>query len=69
MLKLYHIPDMQLLTQHKLVYPKRPDIDLTEIVDKINSSFNDEVPVMLDELRTIYSQFLANNRIETYPTK
>ncbi len=61
MLKLYHIPDMQLLTLHKLVYPKRSDIDLEEIVDKINASFNDEVELMLQEPCTRYIKFLAKN--------
>jgi hypothetical protein len=65
-LKLYHISDAKLLEEHKLVYPKQPDINLAEMVDKINASFNDEVELMLDGLRTRYVQFLAKNIIRVY---
>lgn len=60
-LKLYHIPDMELLQQHKLVHPKQADIDLEKLTVKIHVDFNNEFATMLVELRNKYIQFMTNN--------
>lgn len=60
-LKLYHISDAHLLQQHKVIYPKQPDINLTDLVYKINVGFNDDFARMLSDLHDRYINFLTNN--------
>lgn len=60
-LKLYHISDAHLLQQHKVIYPKQPDINLTDLVYKINVGFNDDFARMLSDLHDHYINFLTNN--------
>lgn len=60
-LKLYHIADVYLLEQHKIIHPKQHDIDLTDLTYKIHVGFNNEFATMLIELRNRYVDFLTNN--------
>lgn len=60
-LKLYHIPDIVLLEQHRQNYPTRPDINLDDFTVKIRVDFNDEFNTMLSNLRKKYVYFLTNN--------
>lgn len=64
-LKLYHISDVELLQQHKTIYPKQPDIDLKKATYKINADFNNEFATMLIELRGKYMHFITNNIIRS----
>jgi len=61
LLKLYHIPDRELLRQHKILFPNQPDIDLEKATVKIHVDFNNEFATMLSELRDKYIQFIKND--------
>lgn len=61
LLKLYHIPDADLLKQHKIIHPKQQDIDLANLTYKIRLEFNNEFARMLVDLRNRYVDFLSNN--------
>lgn len=56
-LKLYHTSDTILLRQHKLNYPHLPEINLDELVHKINSTLEDDFSSMLASLRKKYIAF------------
>lgn len=60
-IKLYHISDIELLQQHKIIYPKGYEINLAEKVDHLNKNFNNEFAAMLIELRHRYIHFLTND--------
>lgn len=63
-IKLYHISDTELLQQHKIVYPKTREINLSNEVDYLNKNFNNEFASILIELRNKYINFLAKNIIQ-----
>lgn len=61
LLKLYHVPDVELLQQHRAIYPNQLEIDVKKATDKINIDFNCEFATMLIELRKKYLHFITHN--------
>lgn len=59
-IKQYHIPDVELLRQHKIVYPKGFVINLAQHVNNINNNLNAEFAAILTDLRHLYIKFLTN---------
>lgn len=60
-LKLYHISDINILQQHKSIYPEQLGIDFKKVVDSININFSNEFAKMLIELKNKYVNFLTTN--------
>lgn len=60
-LKLYHINDEILIDQHRKCWPKQPEINLVEALERIHLSFNDEFNEMLIRLHNLYLNFLLTN--------
>jgi hypothetical protein len=68
-LKLYHVPDADLLKKHKQNHPNQPDIDLTALMENIHISFTDEFNAMLSDLCKKYVHFITNNLKEKIDAK
>ena len=64
-LKLYNISDVELLRQHKVIYPNTREINLTEKVDHLNKNFNNEFAAMLIELHNKYMNFITKNIMQS----
>ena len=60
-IKLYHISDAELLQQHKIIYPKTYEVNLSDTVNYLNNNFNNEFAAILIQLRDKYINFLAKN--------
>ena len=63
MLKLYHIPDEACIEQHRHVWPKMPEINLSACLNKIHSNLNTEFNMMLNKLHNKYADFLTNHKV------
>lgn len=68
-LKLYYIPDVNLLEKQRKIYPNKPNIDLNACMDIIHINFNDEFNTMLSDLRKKYVHFITNNLQEKINAK
>lgn len=60
-LKLYQINDEVLIDQHSKCWPKKPEINVAELLEKIYISFNDEFNQMLTQLHNLYLNFLSTS--------
>jgi hypothetical protein len=67
-IKLYHISDAELLQQHKIIYPKTYEVNLSDTVNYLNNNFNNEFAAILIQLRDKYINFLAKNIIGNLAT-